>query len=89
MIRSKQTLLLLFFLLAGGIVGSLLARLGQQWPFLEWLAYGQSIGLSQDSPLVLDLAVVRITFGFQLSLNLGQIIAILCSLLLYRKLGGR
>ena len=87
--RSKQTLLLLFFLLAGVMVGSLLTGLGGRFPFLGWLSYGQSVGLSADRPLVLDLAVIRLTFGFQLSLNLGQILGILLGILLYRKVGGR
>ena len=87
--RSKQFFLFLFFLLAGVLLGSLLARVGERTPFLGWLAYGQTIGLSPEHPLVLDLAVIRLTFGFELSLNLGQVIGIFLSFLAGRKVAGK
>ena len=56
-------LLLLFFLLAGIIVGSLLASLTAGIPWLSWLSYGKSVGISTQSPLYLDFSVLQLAFG--------------------------
>ena len=87
--KWKRNLVLIFMLLAGLIVGSLIAGATAGIPFLSWLSYGSSVGLSVSDPMVLDLAVLQIAFGFQFGINVAQIICIIISLLMYKGLVNR
>lgn len=82
--KLQRTLVFLFFLLAGIIVGALLASVGEAVPFLSWLAYGKTIGLSTSNPMLLDLSMLKVAFGFEIGINVAQIITITIALLVYR-----
>ena len=82
--KLQRTLVFLFFLLAGIIVGALLASVGEAVPFLSWLAYGKTIGLSTSNPMLLDLSMLKVAFGFEVGINVAQIITITIALLVYR-----
>ncbi len=82
--KLQRTLAFLFFLLAGIIVGALLASVGEAVPFLSWLAYGKTIGLSTSNPMLLDLSMLKVAFGFEIGINVAQIITITIALLVYR-----
>ena len=58
----------------GGFIGSLFPD--------SWLNYGQSFGLS--SPLVLDLAILSITFGLTIHITIASIIGIAVAIIIYR-----
>lgn len=81
----KKTIAFLVFLLAGIILGTILGRLCDGVSFLSWLAYSMSVGLDTASPLVLDLIVFKVAFGFSLTVNTAQIICIIAALLIYNK----
>ncbi|MBQ3162414.1 MAG: DUF4321 domain-containing protein [Oscillospiraceae bacterium] len=81
----KKTIAFLVFLLAGIILGTILGRLCAGVSFLSWLAYSMSVGLDTASPLVLDLIVFKVAFGFSLTVNTAQIICIIAALLIYNK----
>ncbi|MBR4096272.1 MAG: DUF4321 domain-containing protein [Oscillospiraceae bacterium] len=81
----KKTIAFLVFLLAGIILGTILGRLCEGVSFLSWLAYSMSVGLDTASPLVLDLIVFKVAFGFSLTVNTAQIICIIAALLIYNK----
>lgn len=83
-VKLKRNLVFLFFLLAGIIVGALLASLGQQTAFLSWLAYGKTVGISVSDPLILDLSMLRMAFGLEIGVNVAQIITITISILVYK-----
>ena len=81
----KKTIAFLVFLLAGIILGTILGKLCDGVSFLSWLAYSMSVGLDTASPLVLDLIVFKVAFGFSLTVNTAQIICIIAALLIYNK----
>lgn len=81
----KRTIAFLFFLLAGIVLGTVLARLCEGAAFLSWLAYSMSVGLDTASPLVLDLIVLKLAFGFSLTVNPAQILCIIIALVVYNK----
>lgn len=83
--KLKRNLLLLFFILAGIVVGAMLAAVCKNVPFLSWLSYYQSIGFNADAPFVLDLSVLRLTFGFSMGISVAQIITIALAIFLYNK----
>ena len=59
--KMKRTLLLWFSILAGIVLGAMLASVCRNVPFLSWLSYYQSIGFNADAPFVLDLSVIKLT----------------------------
>lgn len=81
----KKQFLFLFYLLAGILVGSLLAGAFAKIPGLSWLAYTNSIGFSKNSPAVLDFIIIRFTFGFEMAISIAQVITISIAMFLFSK----
>jgi hypothetical protein len=81
----KKTIAFFFFLLAGIVVGSVVAELLRDVSQLAFLSKIYSVGLSTDSPLVLDLIIFKLAFGFTLSVSLSQIFFVIISLIIYAK----
>lgn len=84
--KSKETILLIFMIIAGFIIGGLAAKLCSGVPVMQWLSYGTQIGLDAGKPAVIDLAIIKLAFGFEMNLNVGEVIGILLGLLLFKKL---
>ena len=55
----KRTFLFLFYLLAGIIIGALLANVLVGIPALAWMGYTNTIGFSANNPAVLDLIICK------------------------------
>ena len=56
----KKNILLLFFILAGAMMGSLIASAAAGVPMLSWLAYSETIGIPTSNPAFLDLSLIHI-----------------------------
>lgn len=82
-VRDKSIWILIVFILSGLVIGGLLGDLAGRTPGLSWLSYGESFGL--ESPLVLDLSIIKITFGFMLDINIASIIGMAIGIFIYRK----
>ena len=82
-VKEKNIWVLILFLLAGLVIGGLIGSLASKVSWLWWLGYEQEFGLS--SPLVLDLNVLKITFGLMIKINIASIIGVILALLIYRK----
>lgn len=82
--RDKSFWILLIFILSGLVIGGLLGDLAARVDWLWWLGFGQSFGL--ESPLVLDLSILKITFGFMVKINIASIIGIGIALFVYRRM---
>lgn len=83
--KLKRNLLLAFYLLAAVLLGAMLASLCSGVPFLTWLSYSSAIGFAPDNPFVLDLSVIKLSFGFSMSISVAQIITIAISIFAYNK----
>lgn len=81
--RDKNIWILIVFILAGLVIGGLLGELASKVEFLWWLSYGQEFGLS--SPVVLDLNIIKLTFGLTLKINIASIIGMAIAIFIYRK----
>ena len=81
----KRTVAFLFFLLAGIVLGTVIARICSGNHYLGWLAYDMSVGIDTGSPVILDLIVFNMAFGFTLSVNAAQIICVIAALITYNK----
>ena len=81
--RDKNIWIMLIFVLSGLVIGGLLGDLASKVEWLWWLGFGQDFGL--ESPLVLDLSILKITFGFMVKINIASILGIGIALFLYRR----
>lgn len=79
--RRPWAALLLVFVL-GAIVGHVLAESVRHIPSLSFLARTLALGL--EPPVRLDLALVTLTFGFTVRLNLAVVLGILIALVAWR-----
>ena len=80
----KKALFYLIGLCCGIVVGTLVSSLAASSKLLWWLAYGLDFGLTE--PIILDLSVIRLTFGVTLNLNISVVIFTVIALLITRKL---
>lgn len=67
-------LLILAGIVIGGFIGNLFPS--------TWLNYGQTFGLS--NPIVFDIGIMCITFGFTIKITVASIIGIIIGLIIYR-----
>lgn len=81
---NSNSLTLILLLLAGLVIGGFIGDWLSSYPTFSFLSYGKTFGLT--SPLVLDLSVLVLTFGFTVRLNLASIIGIIIAFIVYRRL---
>ncbi len=85
---KRDSLVLLLLMLAGVVLGGFFGYLAKDIPWLSWLNYGQSFGLTaaDGSALVLDLGVLTLQFGIRIKITIASIIGIVVAFFLYRRL---
>jgi len=82
MARSpKNFWVLLLLIVVGSIFGSLIGQALDQ--YLPLLNFGQSVGLA---PTTVNLAVLKVTLGMTLHLNIASIIGFFIALVIYSRL---
>lgn len=79
---SKSFWVLLLLMLAGIVLGGFIGNAAGGVAGLSWLNFGQSFGL--NSPLVLDLGILVITFGLSIKITMASIIGMVIALLVFR-----
>ncbi|MEE1315514.1 MAG: DUF4321 domain-containing protein [Faecalimonas sp.] len=79
---TKNGWVLLLLMLAGIVLGGLVATLTKDVSGFSWLSYGQSFGL--DSPLVLNLGILVVTFGLSIKITVASIIGLILAAVVYR-----
>ena len=79
---SKNTWALFLLVLTGLVLGGFIAMLTESVPALSWLSYGQTFGF--DSPIILNLGMVIITFGLNIKITIASIIGVMIAILIYR-----
>jgi hypothetical protein len=73
-----------FLVLVGIVLGTFVSHICKSIDMLSWLAFGVDFGL--ESPVILNLGIIRLTFGISISLTLSTMIFIILSLLIGRLL---
>ncbi len=81
---GKNAWALFLLLLAGIVLGSFIAQLTEGISALSWLSFGKTFGL--ESPVVLDLGVLILTFGLKIRFTIASIIGIIIAGIIYRLL---
>ena len=81
-LKAKNTLILIFLLLAAVVLSALIGTLTEGVEFLRWLTWGDSVGFDTVN---LDLAIINVSFSFKMQVNVLQVVFIAAALLLYKK----
>ena len=81
---SRNFWILYIIMLSVIVLGGFLGILAEGISFLSWLNFGQSFGL--DTPLVLNLGVLVITFGLSIRITMASIIGVIIALLVYHNI---
>lgn len=76
--------ILIVIIIAGAMLGSVLAGAVGESTYLSWLARSLTVGLSP--PVVIDLHVLTLTFGLTLRLSLAVVLGILIAAFVFRRL---
>ena len=80
-IGNKSTWVLIMLVLIGAVLGSFIGNLADG-SSLSWLNYGKTFGLT--SPIVLDMAVLTLTFGLTIHFSIATILGIILAIIIYR-----
>ena len=80
--KTRNTLILIFLVLAALVLSALVGSLTQNIDFLKWLTWGDSIGFDA---IQLDLAIIDLSFSFKMQVNVLQVLFIGAALFAYRK----
>ena len=81
--RDKSVWILLVFILSGLVIGGLIGKLASSVPWLWWLSFEQEFGLNE--PLILDLSILKLTFGLMFKINIASIIGMIIAVFIYKK----
>ena len=60
-----------------------IGKLASSVSWLWWLSYEQQFGL--ETPIVLDLSVLKLTFGLMFKINIASIIGMVLAIFIYKK----
>ncbi|MCI9058752.1 MAG: DUF4321 domain-containing protein [Lachnospiraceae bacterium] len=83
-LKIKSSWAVIFIMLTGLILGTVIGSYCGTVPVLSWLNYGQVFGLT--SPLVLDLGALVLTLGLTIKINIASILGIVLAFLCYKLL---
>lgn len=79
---TKNVWVLIILMLAGIVIGGFIGTLTENVAGLNWLNYGQAFGL--DSPIVLNLGILVITFGLSIKITIASILGLILAAIIYR-----
>ena len=78
-----RTLFMVVVLITAVVLGRVLGNALSGIAFLSWMSMGVSAGLS---PVTIDLAVVSLTFGAGISINVAQALLVIVAVVLASKI---
>ena len=79
---SKNAWALFLLILAGIVLGGFIGMMAEGTSALSWLNFGQTFGL--DSPIVLNLGLLVITFGLNIKITIASIVGVIIAIIIYR-----
>lgn len=83
--KGKNIFIAIFFILLALVLGGLIAQVTADVPWLNWLTYEKSIGVSTETPMVIDLSLVKLTFGAEFKINVVQVLLLIAAFFGYKK----
>ena len=83
--KQKNAFAFVILILFALIIGSVITIWTQDIEWLKWLTYGQTIGISPDTPITIDLSLLKITFGMEIKVNAIQVILLILAFISYNQ----
>ena len=80
--KGTRTWLLILLMLAGVVIGGFIGEYLGAVSYFSWLRYGSDFGLK--SPVILDLGVLTLQFGFTIRFTICGIIGMLVAIVAFR-----
>ncbi|WHH61057.1 DUF4321 domain-containing protein [Petroclostridium sp. X23] len=84
--RQGNVGLLLLLLMVGVVIGGFLGEFLSQYKYLGFLNYGGRFGINPDTPFLLDLSIIKLSFALLFNINIASIIGIISSIVIFNKL---
>ena len=81
--NGLRTLFLVVVIVTAVVLGRVLGEAAGQVPALSWLNMGVHAGID---PVTVDLAVLTLTFGISISINVAQSLLVIVAVVLASKL---
>lgn len=79
----KRTIYMIFLIACASIIGNLFGNMVLGTEGLSWLGYSKHFGITPGTFQFFD--VFDITFGFNFSINIAQLILIVTAIIIYSK----
>lgn len=79
---KKENVIFLLIIISGLIIGSYLGSIAVVIPWLNWLNYGKTIGLTQ--PFVLDLGFIYLQFALHISFTIAGIMGMVIASVIFK-----
>jgi len=87
MIRKRgNALQLIILIIAGIVIGAVVAELTRGARYFEWLSFGREFGISTDAPFYIDLGIIRLKFAIMFNITVAGIIGIVAGIFVFRKI---
>lgn len=83
--KGKNIFVGIFFIILALVLGGLIAQLTADISWLKWLTYEKGIGINPDSPMVIDLSLIKLTFGAEIKINVVQVLLLIAAFFGYKK----
>lgn len=82
--KNKSVFLLILLMAAGIVVGGFIGKYIGQLPYMDWIKYSKTFGITE--PFVLDLDIIKIQLGLSVKFSIAGIICMAIAGILYIKL---
>jgi len=83
--KSSDLWRLIIFIIIGIVAGSVLSELARGAQYFEWLSFGKEFGISTDSPLFVDIGLLRFKLAIMFNITVGGILGIIFAIFTYNK----
>ena len=81
---NSNAWIMLLVLLCGIVLGGFIGRSLEQVKYFSWLSYGKTFGISTSNPFVLDLSVLKVSFGCLFHINIASILGMVIAFIAYK-----
>lgn len=79
----KRTIYMIFLIACASIIGNLFGGMVVGTEGLSWLGYSKHFGITPGTFMFFD--VFNVTFGFDFTINIAQLILIVTAIIIYTK----
>ncbi len=84
--KEKINIWGILIVVLGGIIGGFISEITKHISFLNWLSYGGTFGIATNAPMVIDLGILKLTFGLTINITIAVVIGLIIAVIIWKKL---